>query len=982
MGKFLQFIFLFWLIGTYGFFSTGNGDQLNNPKPGSGSDTDTELGSIEIHAPSNRKFECTECTDYIPCMDFEDVSDPSNIYLRDNRVSVSAGYPGNTANLAIFDSSSPGAETDLGTPNAAFGGPGQGTGGIPSSAGANAIARNNILIIQDPSSATPKDLDEKGAYIFFDLSSLGGVRMSRIRLIDIEADQTDAHIELFGSDDSLIASLPIPVGGDNGISTVELGAYENVYKMKVVLDGDGGIASICFKNPKVIFHYPTVDVNGYDKDHPYTVEWTERIVYDECGIVKIIRTWYVYDKYGNFDSDDQIVFFEDSKPPVFVEELPQDKEVSCDDIPEAPVLTAKDACDPDVEVVFEETRTEDPLCNANFVITRKWTATDCRGNSVSHVQTITVRDTEAPTFVEELPQDAEVSCNEIPDAPVLTAIDNCDPEVEVVFEETRTEDPLCNANFVITRTWTAADCTGNSVSHVQTITVSDTEAPTFVEELPQDAEVSCNDIPDAPVLTAIDNCDPEVEVVFEETRTEDPLCNANFVITRTWTATDCTGNSVSHVQTITVSDTEAPTFVEELPQDAEVSCNDIPDAPVLTAIDNCDPEVEVLFEESRTEDPLCNANFVITRTWTAADCTGNSVSHVQTITVSDTEAPTFVEELPQDAEVSCNEVPDAAVLTAIDNCDPDVEVTFEEVVEQTDASCPFNMTIRRTWTATDCTGNSVSHVQTITVSDTEAPTFVEELPEDITISCSQIPDAPVLTAVDNCAGEVEVSFEERREDVEGTNDFLVIRTWTAVDTCGNEVVHDQIISATADDSTILEFQFCTLDDPVDLLNLLPDGVPTDGTFEVRSGDVTLDGSIFNPEDLALGDYEILYFTNEDEGCPAAIEFRINVNGDCVVFPCTEGDVVISKVLTPNGDPYNEFFEVTGIEGCGFIVDVIIFNRWGNKVFESQDYQNNWNGTSRSGSGFVPSGTYYYVVTLRNSGIDPITGFIYVGTNSR
>jgi len=328
-------------------------------------------------------------------------------------------------------------------------------------------------------------------------------------------------------------------------------------------------------------------------------------------------------------------------------------------------------------------------------------------------------------------------------------------------------------------------------------------------------------------------------------------------------------------------------------------------------------------------------------------------------------------------------VPDAFVLTAMDNCDPDIEVVFEETTEQTNDSCPFDRTITRTWTATDCSGNSVSHTQTIEVRDTDAPVFVEELPQDATFECTEIPDAPVLTATDNCDPDVEIVFEETREAVEGTNDFLVIRTWTATDSCQNTTTHTQIINAIVENSTSsIEVQICIEDNPINLLNLLPNGVNSDGTFEVTSGDVTLDGTFFDPIGLPLTQYIISYTTNPANECPTIVEFLVTVNDDCVVLPCTENDVVISKVLTPNGDIYNEFFEVTGIDGCGFVVDLIIFNRWGTKIFESNDYGNNWNGSSRSGSGFVPSGTYYYVVTLRNSGIEPITGFIYVGTNSR
>jgi gliding motility-associated-like protein len=95
-------------------------------------------------------------------------------------------------------------------------------------------------------------------------------------------------------------------------------------------------------------------------------------------------------------------------------------------------------------------------------------------------------------------------------------------------------------------------------------------------------------------------------------------------------------------------------------------------------------------------------------------------------------------------------------------------------------------------------------------------------------------------------------------------------------------------------------------------------------------------------------------------------------------------VEISKAVTANGDAYNEFFTVGGIEECGFVIEVEIFNRWGSRVYKSNDYQNDWNGSFSSsgigGSDTVPTGTYYYVINLRNSGLEPFAGPVYVATN--
>jgi gliding motility-associated-like protein len=107
----------------------------------------------------------------------------------------------------------------------------------------------------------------------------------------------------------------------------------------------------------------------------------------------------------------------------------------------------------------------------------------------------------------------------------------------------------------------------------------------------------------------------------------------------------------------------------------------------------------------------------------------------------------------------------------------------------------------------------------------------------------------------------------------------------------------------------------------------------------------------------------------------------------VVLPCeTEDNIEISKVVTANNDGINDYFEVTDVADCGFITEVQILNRWGHIVFESKNYQNDWNGYhNNSGMTFnsdsrLPKGTYYYVVKIIGSGYKARTGYIYLGTH--
>jgi gliding motility-associated-like protein len=73
---------------------------------------------------------------------------------------------------------------------------------------------------------------------------------------------------------------------------------------------------------------------------------------------------------------------------------------------------------------------------------------------------------------------------------------------------------------------------------------------------------------------------------------------------------------------------------------------------------------------------------------------------------------------------------------------------------------------------------------------------------------------------------------------------------------------------------------------------------------------------------------------------------------------------IPNAFTPNGDGRDDTWQIDRI---GNFSDnrVIVFNRWGSKIFETNHYQrgNEWDGTIKGSP--APFGTYYYVITLGN-----------------
>src|SRR5439155_16212384 len=130
------------------------------------------------------------------------------------------------------------------------------------------------------------------------------------------------------------------------------------------------------------------------------------------------------------------------------------------------VATAQDTCSA-LTIRYADAVTNN--CGGTRSIARTWTATDDCGNSASCVQTITVRDTLKPSLA--CPQDLVLECP-ITDTRtnvtgVATAQDGCSA-VTITYSDAVSTN--CGATRVLTRTWTATDPCGNTISCVQTIT--------------------------------------------------------------------------------------------------------------------------------------------------------------------------------------------------------------------------------------------------------------------------------------------------------------------------------------------------------------------------------------------------------------------------------------------------------------------------------------------------------------------------------
>jgi gliding motility-associated-like protein len=101
------------------------------------------------------------------------------------------------------------------------------------------------------------------------------------------------------------------------------------------------------------------------------------------------------------------------------------------------------------------------------------------------------------------------------------------------------------------------------------------------------------------------------------------------------------------------------------------------------------------------------------------------------------------------------------------------------------------------------------------------------------------------------------------------------------------------------------------------------------------------------------DYLLCY---ETENCPALCDTS-RAEIEIFIDPLNP-NLFIPDGFTPNNDGKNDVFEIRGIEQYPEN-ELIIFDRWGNLVFEAKPYQNDWKGDYKNQA--LPEGTYYFVL---------------------
>jgi gliding motility-associated-like protein len=109
--------------------------------------------------------------------------------------------------------------------------------------------------------------------------------------------------------------------------------------------------------------------------------------------------------------------------------------------------------------------------------------------------------------------------------------------------------------------------------------------------------------------------------------------------------------------------------------------------------------------------------------------------------------------------------------------------------------------------------------------------------------------------------------------------------------------------------------------------------------------------------LCPGDYFVQ--VTDSRGCKSTPEVNAIEVKDRRL-PCMD----IRAVISPDGDGSNEEFLINCIQEFPGN-KISIYNRWGQLVYQAENYNNDWKGTTQSGE-LLPEGAYFYVLAYKNS----------------
>ncbi len=107
----------------------------------------------------------------------------------------------------------------------------------------------------------------------------------------------------------------------------------------------------------------------------------------------------------------------------------------------------------------------------------------------------------------------------------------------------------------------------------------------------------------------------------------------------------------------------------------------------------------------------------------------------------------------------------------------------------------------------------------------------------------------------------------------------------------------------------------------------------------------------------VGTYPVTLYASNANGCIDSVTYNIIINDILTIY--------IPNSFSPNGDGVNDVFQIHGYGISPENFELLIFDRWGNKIFATRDINEGWKGAVNNNGNIVQQDVYVYRVNYKD-----------------
>lgn len=269
-------------------------------------------------------------------------------------------------------------------------------------------------------------------------------------------------------------------------------------------------------------------------------------------------------------------------------------------------------------------------------------------------------------------------------------------------------------------------------------------------------------------------------------------------------------------------------------------------------------------------------------------------------------------------------------------------------------------------TVTDQNGCTATDSVQITVNESPLAAFTQDIQSGCAPVCISFSDASSVTPPATISswiwdfGDGNTSTQQQPQHCYNTpGNYNVTLSAVSSAGCKDSIVLNSAVTVFA--NPVAEFSYSPtqptiLDPQINFTDMSTGAASWSWVF----GDLNQSVSALQNPSFSYSEpdcYNVLLNITSADGCTDSVSYEI-----CIA---PEVEIYVPNAFTPNNDGHNDFFFPTG-EGLDWSTfHMLIFDRWGNLIYETSDINAPWNGKANGGSETAQIDVYVWKLEIRD-----------------